>query len=193
MVGFVGAFADWHGLEILVTAFGQVARSRVLDLHLLMIGEGPSRHALRGLAQRLGLEGRVSLPGSVPHDQVPHYLAAMDICVLPASNWYMSPIKLFEYGAMGKAVIGPRTPAVAEVMRDGEEGLLVEPGNQAALARALQHLATHPEHRVEMAAAFQQRVRDQHTWEMVAGRVSRLLEQCLQERSAGRVALALPD
>jgi glycosyltransferase involved in cell wall biosynthesis len=182
VVGFVGAFADWHGLETLVTAAGAVARAGVVDLHLLLVGEGPSRPALRDLAQRLGLEGRVSLPGSVSHDQVPHYLAAMDICVLPAANWYMSPIKLFEYGAMGRPIIAPRTPAVAEVMTDGEDGLLVTPGSAEELARAILRLALHPEERAAMAATFQKRVRRQHTWMIVAGRVAMLLEQSLRAR-----------
>jgi glycosyltransferase involved in cell wall biosynthesis len=182
VIGFVGAFADWHGLETLVTAVAEVARSGALDLHLLMVGEGASRLALRDLARRVGLEGRVSLPGSVAHDQVPHYLAAMDICILPAANWYMSPIKLFEYGAMGRPIIAPHTSAVAEVMTDGEDGLLVTPGSSAELARAILYQAQHPEERAAMAATFQQRVRRRHTWMMVAGRVSLLLEQSVQAR-----------
>jgi glycosyltransferase involved in cell wall biosynthesis len=97
VIGFVGAFADWHGLTTLVAAMGEIARGRTPDVHLLMVGDGPSRPALRELAREAGLDGRISLPGSVPHDQVPHYIAAMDLCVLPRANWYMSPIKLFEY------------------------------------------------------------------------------------------------
>jgi glycosyltransferase involved in cell wall biosynthesis len=186
VVGFVGAFADWHGLEPLVQAMADAACSRVLDLHLLMIGDGPSRPGLRRLAQRLGLDGRITLPGSVPHDQVPHYLAAMDICVLPSANWYMSPIKLFEYGAMGKAVIAPSTPAVCEVMSDGVDGLLVEPGDPVELAGAIRRLACHPEERRRLATTFQARVRQDHTWAMVAGRVSQLLEQSLR---CGELAL----
>jgi len=192
VIGFVGAFADWHGLETLVTAVGEVARGGALDLHLLMVGEGPSRPALRELARRVGLEGRAALPGSVPHDQVPHYLAVMDICVLPSANWYMSPIKLFEYGAMGRPVIAPHTPAVAEVMTDGEDGLLVTPGSAAELVRAILHLAHHPEERAAMAAAFQQRVRRRYTWRMTAGRVGQLLEQSLQDRGYPRAGERVP-
>jgi glycosyltransferase involved in cell wall biosynthesis len=182
VIGFVGAFADWHGLEGLIRAMADLAYSRVLDVHLLMVGDGPARTSLRQLALREGLEGRATLPGSVPHDQVPHYLAAMDICVLPSANWYMSPIKLFEYGAMGKPIIAPRTPAVCEVIRDEYDGLLVEPGNVEALTSAIRRLACRPELRAQLAATFQQRVRQQHTWQTVAGRVSRLLEQSVQAR-----------
>jgi glycosyltransferase involved in cell wall biosynthesis len=190
VIGFVGAFADWHGLETLVRAVGEICRSRALDVHLVMLGEGPQRPALRELARQAGLEGRVSLFGSVSHDQVPHYLAATDICVLPGANWYMSPIKLFEYGAMGKAVIAPRTPAVAEVMTDGEDGLLVEPGRLDELERALRRLANHPQERRRLAANFQQRVREHHSWMTVAGRVSQLLEQSVRARQD---SLAAPE
>jgi glycosyltransferase involved in cell wall biosynthesis len=188
VIGFVGAFADWHRLETLITAAGEIVRGGALDLHLLMVGDGPSRPRLRELARSAGLEGRAALPGSVPHDQVPHYIAAMDICVLPSANWYMSPIKLFEYGAMGRAVIAPRTPAVCEVMTDGEDGLLITPGSAGEMIQAILRMGRHPEERPAMAAAFQQRVRRRHTWMAVAGRVSQLLEQSLRARQLAEAA-----
>jgi glycosyltransferase involved in cell wall biosynthesis len=182
VIGFVGAFADWHGLNALIEAAEQVVHNSGLDVHLLLVGEGPSRPELREQARRSGLDGRVTLPGSIPHAQVPHYMAAMDLCVLPRANWYMSPIKLFEYGAMGRAVIAPRTPAIAEVMVDGEDGLLVTPGSVEEIARAVVRLARDPAERARMAATFQHRVRQHHSWTMIAGRVSQLLEQSLRTR-----------
>jgi glycosyltransferase involved in cell wall biosynthesis len=112
----------------------------------------------------------------------------MDVCVLPSSNWYMSPIKLFEYGAMGRPIIAPRTPAVQEVMRHGEDGWLIEPGCPGDLARSIRYLADHPDTRERLASTFQERVREQYTWQQVAGRVSRLLEQCIEARLSATTA-----
>ena len=83
----MGAIADWHDLGALVTAGAAVAHGHGLDVHFLLIGEGPSRQELRDHAWRMGLQGRITMPGSVPHDQVPHYLAAADLCILPRANW----------------------------------------------------------------------------------------------------------
>jgi len=182
VIGYVGAFADWHGLSALVSAAGEVVHEVGLDVHLLLVGDSPSWLRLRDLARQAGLDGRIAMPGSVAHDQVPHHLAAMDLCVLPQANWYMSPIKLFEYGAMGKAVIAPRTPGVQELMVDGEDGLLVTPGSADEIARAIVRLARCTDERAGMAATFQQRVRQRHTWMMVAGRVSQLVEQSIRTR-----------
>jgi glycosyltransferase involved in cell wall biosynthesis len=188
VIGFVGAFADWHALDALLTAAVEVLRSTSLDIHLLLVGDGPSLSHVRELARRSGLSGRVALAGSVSHDQVPHHIAAADLCILPSANWYMSPIKLFEYGAMAKAVIAPRTPAVQEVMVDGEDGLLVRPGSVEEITRAIVRMACCPEESARMAATFQRRVQQQHTWIMVAGRVSQLLEHAVRTRQMSAAA-----
>ena len=64
-------------------------------LRLMLVGDGPLREALETQSTALGIRDRLLLPGSVPHTEMPHYLAALDICVIPHRNAYRSPITLF--------------------------------------------------------------------------------------------------
>lgn len=162
VAGFVGWFVEWHRVDLLIEAFATLA-PRHPDARLLLIAEGPLRDNLLALATGLGVVDRVCFAGSVPHSEVPAHVAAMDICVVPHSNEYRSPIKLFEYMGQGRAVVAPRTEPIAMVVRDGENGLLFEPGSAAALAGALERL---------LDSALRQRMGQQaradvlahHTW-----------------------------
>jgi glycosyltransferase involved in cell wall biosynthesis len=117
------------------------------EIDLLLVG-GPeaSAAALRAQWIARGLPpGRLHCVGQVAPDAVPRYLAAMDVGVLPLPwtehfAFHASALKLFEYMAAGCAVLASNLPSTAEVLRDGETGLLVPPGDATALADALQRL-----------------------------------------------------
>jgi glycosyltransferase involved in cell wall biosynthesis len=149
------------------------------DLYLMLVGDGPHRPSLEAMAQDLGVRPRVLFTGSVPFESVPDYLAAMDIAVMPNSNWYGSPIKLFEYGAMGRAVIAPDTPPVREVMVDEEEGLIVPPGSVEALRAGLHRLAGNPTLREQLGERFRARVLRQYTWSHAADRLLSICSDAL--------------
>jgi glycosyltransferase involved in cell wall biosynthesis len=142
VIGFVGSLKPWHGTETLLEAF-HALHTKVANAHLLIVGDGPGRAHLENYAQTHGLNGAVTFTGNVPYDDIPRYIAAMDIAVapyIPSENFYYSPIKIFEYMAMGKPVVGGRIGQVEEVITDGETGVLFEPGNIAALRAALAQL-----------------------------------------------------
>lgn len=129
--GHVGVFAHWHG----VAGFMRAAAGRlreVPDLVLLLVGDGRELPAVREEVRARGLQDRILLPGRVPHAQVPEWLACMDYGVLPDSNEYGSPMKLFEQMAMGVAVVAPDYEPVAEVIEDGVTGWLFPRGDLAA-------------------------------------------------------------
>jgi glycosyltransferase involved in cell wall biosynthesis len=143
VIGFVGSLKPWHGTETLLAAFREL-QATVANAHLLIVGDGPGREHLENYAQTNHLNGTVTFTGNVPYDDIPHYMAAMDIAVapyIPNENFYYSPIKIFEYMAMGKPVVAGKIGQVEEVITDGETGLLFEPGNIAALQTALAQLA----------------------------------------------------
>ena len=83
--------------------------------------------------------------GRKAHDEVSGLVGAMDIAVLLNSNAYGSPMKVFEYLAMGKAVVAPSVEPVLEVLRENETGLLIAPGDASAMARKILELAGDPE------------------------------------------------
>lgn len=106
-------------------------------MHLLMVGDGDEKEAGLQLVERLGLGQKVSLQAF--RQDVPDVLAAADIFVLP-SLWEGLPIGLLEAMAMRKAVIGTRVDGTREVLQDGVNGLVVEPGDVDALAAAIVRL-----------------------------------------------------
>jgi glycosyltransferase involved in cell wall biosynthesis len=128
VIGFVGTMNRWQGIP----RFGQVIASvlsRIPDASFLFVGDGEFRQALEDTCRAQGHLDRVVFAGRQPHDRIPAFVAAMDITVLLDSNAYGSPMKIFEYWGMGKPVVAPSVPPVLEVLRDGETGLLIEPGN----------------------------------------------------------------
>ncbi|HVX68021.1 MAG TPA: glycosyltransferase, partial [Bryobacteraceae bacterium] len=130
VVGFVGWFDTWDRLDLLVDAFARVHAGRSAT-KLLLVGDGPATPALRTQIAAAGLESDIVLTGPVERASIPAYIDAMDLCVLADSNPYGSPMVLFEFMAMGKPVIAPRTPPVRDVVRDGENGWMIEPGHAA--------------------------------------------------------------
>ena len=152
VIGFVGSFKPWHGIDLLLEAFQDLYRSDPHS-HLLLVGDGPQRRALEEQVRKLGLEGAVAFAGNVPHGEIPQYLINMDLAVAPypaLQEFYYSPLKLFEYMAAGRAVVSSRIGQVAEVITDGVNGLLFQPGDRTGLVECIQQLQTNPELREEL-------------------------------------------
>jgi glycosyltransferase involved in cell wall biosynthesis len=170
VLGWVGSIQPWHGVDAMIAAFAQVAASRP-DLALLIVGSGETIADVQAKAAASGVGDRIHFSGYLPHAEVFTHLAAMDICLLPSTKWYCSPIKIFEYGAMGKAVIATDHAAVLDVMLPGQDGLVVPHADPAALAAAMAQLADDPALRRQMAQQFHEKVLRSHTWAANAARV----------------------
>ncbi len=163
VIGFVGWFVPWHRLDNLVAQFAALATPHPA-LRLLLLGDGTLRDELTAQARQLGIADRVIFPGAVPHSEVPAFLAAMDIAVVPHSNAYRSPIKLFEFMARACAVLAPRVEPVEMVIRHEENGLLFDPESSADLRTQLARLASDPALRARLGQQAARDVRQCHTW-----------------------------
>lgn len=171
VVGFLGTFGPWHGAPRLA----QAALRTNAFCHFLFIGDGDERAACE--ATLAAQPGRATFVGRLPHERVAAYLDACDILASPhvaaadGSEFFGSPTKLFEYLAMQKPVVASRLGQIADVIVDGENGLLVEPGDVEALARALDTLAADATLRERLGQAARQRVTARFTWRHNAARV----------------------
>jgi len=163
VIGYVGGFAPWHRLDMLLEAF-QTLRVRHGDAALLLVGGGVTLESIRSSVNAQGLGGVVALPGSVPHSEIPGHVSAMDICVIPDCNDFCSPMKLFEYMAMEKPVVAPRLPSLREIVTDGVDGILFEPRQRAALVAALDTLLADGELRGRIGRAARASVLSRHSW-----------------------------
>ena len=109
----------------------------------------------------------------------------MTITVLLNSNAYGSPMKVFEYLAMGKAVIAPSVEPVLEVLRDGETGVLIGPGDADAMARNVLRLAADPALRGRLGDAGRAYVLANHTWDRNAATIVDVYERLTSSSATG--------
>lgn len=171
VVGFVGWVRPWHGVDKLIEAIALLP-DLAGDVALLIVGDGPALPGLKEQARALGVAARVIFTGPVAQTEVPAFLAAMDVAVQPDVTPYASPIKLFEYLAMGKAIIAPRRRNIEEVVADGRHALLFAPGEARELAAAIARLHRSPELRRQLATAALDLFEDRkYYWEANARRV----------------------
>ena len=166
VIGFVGSIFPYHGVDDLIAAFTDLTGG---DHHLLVVGGGAWLPELRVQAEGGGAARRIHFTDNVPHAEVAAHIAAMDITVMAKSNWYGSPVKLFEYGLHQKAIVAPDVVPVHDVMVQGEHGLLVK--DRDSLLRAVQKLVNEEDLRIKLGACFGQKVRAEHTWKQMAAKV----------------------
>jgi glycosyltransferase involved in cell wall biosynthesis len=163
VLGFVGSLKPWHGLELLAEAFRRLSRDP--RWHLLVVGDGPERKVVRALAEEL--PGRVTATGAVPLAEVPEWTRGADLTVAPypaLERFYYSPLKVLESLACGRAVVASGIGQVNELVRDGETGLLVPPGEVEALVAALRRFADEPELGPRLGLAARQDAEARHSW-----------------------------
>lgn len=170
VVGFTGAFFPWHGVGMLVDALAALLRE-MPNAGALLVGDGPERSGLEERVRREGLEKRIRFAGWVGHEGLPEHIAAFDVAVMPDSNEYGSPMKIYEYMAMGKPVVAPCLGPLRDGILDNETGVLFTPRDTAALRQALAGLLGDEERRTRMGARAREHVLANHTWDRNAARV----------------------
>jgi glycosyltransferase involved in cell wall biosynthesis len=180
VVGFVGSFSKWHGVDLLVEMTREVAERRP-QARFVYVGDGPDLEALRVATAHL--EPRAQFLGRVPHDRVPALVAAFDIAAMPESNFYGSPLKVLEWMAAGRAVVAPAYGPLREIIDSEREGLLFEPRNREELVGAILRLVDDSGLRQRLGAAAARRVRDHLTWKDNAERVLNACQMSLSRRS----------
>lgn len=179
VLGFAGFVRPWHGLDRVIRFLATAEDPRV---HLMIVGDGPARDALMALAVELDVSAKVTFAGVVQRADMPSHIAAFDIALQPAVVDYASPLKLFEYMALGRAIIAPKGANIQEVLRDGEDCVLFA-SESGALENAISRLARSEQQRKELgAAARASLVRQNLTWTGNARRVESIAEELVRAR-----------
>lgn len=178
VVMFIGSFKPWHAIDLLVEAFVHVATSETCA-KLVLVGDGPVRPEVERLVETYGLRDRVIFTGRVPHDDIASLLSTAQITVLPhrptEAAMSGSPMKLFEYMAAGTAIVAPALPNIVPILSDRHTGLLVEPDQPDALARALLELLKDEQLRTTLGNAAHQQARQKHSWDQTAARIETII------------------
>jgi len=156
VIGCVGRLSLEKGQDILIQAMGKLNENGI-QAHLVLLGEGQARTTLENQVNELNLSGQVHLLGA--RRDIPAWLSHFQIFTLP-SRWEGISMALLEAMAAGVPVIATHVGGTPEVIRDHESGILVPPGEPAALAEALQHLLTDADLRHRLSEGARQRVRE---------------------------------
>jgi glycosyltransferase involved in cell wall biosynthesis len=172
--GFVGSIFPYHGVDLMIESFATL-QEEYSNARMLIVGAGEVLPDLQSRVLSLGLEKKIHFTGNVAHQKVYDYLSLMDITIMARSNWYGSPVKIFEYGAMRKAIIAPNVVPVQDVMLHREHGLLIEASTEA-LTQSMRFMLEQTEERTRMAQSFYKKVMEEHTWEIVAKQILRSCE-----------------
>lgn len=176
VVGFVGVLRPWHGVELLLKAIAKM-NTRQEQVHVLIVGDGPSRATLEEQTHSLGLRDIVTFTGRVPHEDIPRYLAAVDIGVSPRATFYASPMKVSEYMATGVAVVAPRMANLQDLIRDGVNGVLFQPEDINDLAAVVSSLICDSERRHQLGQCARDTVLTCRTWQHNAAQIFKLMSE----------------
>jgi glycosyltransferase involved in cell wall biosynthesis len=185
VVGYLGRLTPQKGVDVLLRAFRRVAtRSVPAAPELRIVGEGPERRRLEGLAGQLGIGEAVRFLPAVPHAEAPSVLAGIDVLVLPSrtvpkSREHFGRV-LIEGMAAGCVVIGTDSGAIPEVLADA--GIVVPEEDDEAMADAIARALEHPAMAEALRTKGRERVRERYTWEAIAARLGAFYRRILSER-----------
>ncbi len=182
LIGFAGTFGVWHGIPQLTEAINKILKKQLIsNLHFLLIGEGPLK---KKAEKKIGHYEKVTFTGEIPYSDIQDYLAICDILVSPhcpqidGREFFGSPTKLFEYMAMGKAIVASNLGQIGKVLEDGKTAILVEPGNVDALVDGILKLAKDENLREKLGKNAREKVIKNYTWQKNVQRLIKRLD-CL--------------
>ena len=173
VVGTVGVLRRQKALDVLIQA-AAILRAEFPRLRVLMVGSGPEREPLEKLIVELDLSSTVSLLGY--RTDVPELLPIFDVAAA-SSDFEGSPLSILEYMEAGLPVVSTRVGGVPDLVEDGVTGLLVNPGDPAALAGALAELLGDRERRAEMGLKGRKRRRSEFDIDVMVERFEQLYEE----------------
>ena len=178
VVGWIGRMTAVKRTDVVLTAFRRL-KDDGIDAVLCMVGDGPDRRSVEDLAGELGIMRDSLFPGY--QEDVGPFFAAFDVFVLPSGN-EGTPVTAIEALASGCPVVATRVGGVPDVVTDGEDGFLVEPGDVDALATSMARLANDAGLRARMAAAGRERMRTRYSVDRLIDDVDRLYRDLLERK-----------
>jgi glycosyltransferase involved in cell wall biosynthesis len=184
-VGFVGTFAHWHGAEVLCKSLAEVI-TEVPKTHVILIGDGVYKKECEEIVTKAGLKDSVTFTGRVEHNNAVSLLKRCDVLVSPhvpntdASDFFGSPMKLFEYMATGNCIVASDLAQIGEVLGQYEAGILVKPGDHHDLAKGIIKALKEPALRKSLGERARKAVVKDYSWDANAARVIAVAQKLLK-------------
>jgi colanic acid/amylovoran biosynthesis glycosyltransferase len=166
----VGRLTPAKGQHILLAAVATL-RERGRDIHLRIVGDGVDRKSLERHVAALALESRVTFEGPIAPDRIRDFYATSDLFVLPSFAEGV-PVVLMEAMSMGLPVVSTTVAGIPELIRNGQDGLLVAPSDPGLLANAIERLMDDAELRSRLALSARERIADQYNLRVNVARLA---------------------
>jgi glycosyltransferase involved in cell wall biosynthesis len=174
----VGLLAWWNDFPTVIEAFAEVVSRRPHAL-LVVVGDGDERAAIERLVVARGISERVRLAGFVSdRPRVATYVAAARVCLSPGSSALAigRPMKLAEYLAAGRAVVGSALPGISELLAETGGGVAVAPHNPSAMADAVCELLADPVAADALGLAARAAIVENYSWRAIASRLAAIFQ-----------------
>jgi len=189
-LGYVGILQPWKGIDLLLDALAALWAEGI-GFYLVVIGDGVMRTTWESKAIALGLSERVRFVGAVPWNEVPDYIAGFDLgyagaIPLAAGAMYFSPLKLYEYAAMGRPVVAAAYADAQRLMDDGVAIYLFKPDDQEDLQRALRQAYAERDLWVQKGVRSRAVIAERHTWEARVRELITRVEPILRQNEQAR-------
>jgi glycosyltransferase involved in cell wall biosynthesis len=174
VIGFIGTFGEWHGSHVLAKAIVKLFDNypeRIKDTHFLLIGEGNQLQKVKDIINYSNHKNNITFTGAVHQSKGPEYLATCNILVSPhipnpdGTAFFGSPTKLFEYMAMGKAIVASNLNQIGEILEHEKTALLIEPNDEKILAEALNGLIKNQSLQKNLGINARNEVFKNYTWD----------------------------
>jgi glycosyltransferase involved in cell wall biosynthesis len=185
VVAFVGGLDTAHHFKRVDVLINAVASLDDPNVHLLVVGGGDRLQAYQDLASERGIGQRSHFVGWVSHGDLPPYLAASDVLVLPSDSVESFGMVLIEAMACGRPVIASDLPGVGSVVANGVDGLLFRPNDVDDLRRAITLIAADPSRGSTMGQHGRQKAIDLYSWHQIGERFESLYTDVLSESVGG--------
>jgi PEP-CTERM/exosortase A-associated glycosyltransferase len=176
ILGFIGSFYAYEGLDLLLEAFSRITAS-LPDARLLIVGGGLEEENLKRQARELSVEDRVVFTGRVPHDKVEQYYSLIDLACFPRHSLRLTetvtPLKPLEAMAMGRICVASDVGGHKELIEDGKTGFLFRTGDVQSLVDVVNRIASNRDDWNRIQVAGRQFIEKERTW---AASVSRYVQ-----------------
>lgn len=182
LVTFSGRFIQRKGIDFLLKAWKDVIKD-IPDAKLILLGDGPLFSDMKSLAAELGISGSVDFRGHVHN--IADFLQATDIFVLPSLQEGM-PNSLLEAMACGLPVVATRIGGVVDIVKDGGNGILIEPADTQGLADRIVRLLNDSEFARKIACNAFQTIKNSYSIDSIARRYIELYKQLLRGQNSFR-------